>query len=41
MPFPVKDDSILSQLKSGDQITATLVNDSSTNRMWLEDIKLK
>jgi len=40
MSFAVKDDNILHELKSGDQINAILVQDSSTNRSWLEDIKL-
>ncbi|MCI0662714.1 MAG: copper-binding protein, partial [Acidobacteria bacterium] len=40
MSFAVKDENVLRELKSGDQVQATLVYDSSTNLSWLEDIKV-
>jgi Cu/Ag efflux protein CusF len=40
MSFPVKDENVLRELKSGDQVQATLIDDSSTNLRWLEDIKV-
>jgi Cu/Ag efflux protein CusF len=39
MSFAVKDQNLLRGLKSGDQVQATLIYDSSTNLTWLEDIK--
>ncbi|HKX26816.1 MAG TPA: copper-binding protein [Blastocatellia bacterium] len=39
MSFAVKDENLLQGLKSGDQVEATLVYDSSTNLSWLEDLK--
>ncbi len=40
MGFAVKDETVLRELKSGDQVQATLVYDSSTNLSWLEEIKV-
>jgi protein SCO1/2 len=40
MSFAVKDENVLRELKSGDQVQAMLVYDSSTNLSWLEDIKV-
>jgi Cu/Ag efflux protein CusF len=40
MSFAVKDENVLRELKSGDQMQATLVFDSATNLSWLEDIKV-
>jgi Cu(I)/Ag(I) efflux system periplasmic protein CusF len=40
MSFAVKDENVLRELKSGDQVQAMLVYDSSTNLSWLEDIKI-
>jgi Cu/Ag efflux protein CusF len=40
MSFPVKDENVLRELKSGDQIQAVLIYDSSTSLSWLEDIKV-
>jgi Cu/Ag efflux protein CusF len=40
MSFAVKDENVLRELKSGDQVQAILVSDSSTNLSWLEDIKV-
>jgi Cu/Ag efflux protein CusF len=40
MSFAVKDENVLRELKSGDQVQAILVYDSSTNLSWLEDIKV-
>jgi Cu/Ag efflux protein CusF len=40
MSFAVKDENVLRELKSGDQVQAILVDDSSTNLRWLEDIKV-
>jgi Cu/Ag efflux protein CusF len=40
MSFAVKDENVLRELKSGDQVQAILVFDSSTNLSWLEDIKI-
>lgn len=39
MSFAVKDERMLRELKSGDQVRATLVYDSSSNLSWLEEIK--
>jgi Cu/Ag efflux protein CusF len=40
MGFAVKDENVLRGLKSGDQVEAVLVYDSSTNLSWLEDVKV-
>jgi protein SCO1 len=40
MSFAVKDENVLRELKSGDQVQAMLIYDSSTNLSWLEDIKV-
>jgi Cu/Ag efflux protein CusF len=40
MSFPVADENVLRELKSGDQVQAILIDDSSTSRKWLEDIKV-
>ena len=40
MSFAVKDENKLQELKSGDEVRATLVHDYSTNLRWLEDIKV-
>jgi Cu/Ag efflux protein CusF len=40
MSFAVKDENVLKELKSGDQVQAILVYDSSTNLSWLEDLKV-
>jgi Cu/Ag efflux protein CusF len=40
MSFAVKDENVLRELKSGDQMQATLVFDSATNLSWLEEIKV-
>jgi protein SCO1/2 len=40
MSFAVKDENVLRELKSGDQVQAMLVYDSSTSLSWLEDIKV-
>jgi Cu/Ag efflux protein CusF len=39
MSFAVKDENVLRELKSGDQVQAVLVRDSSTNLSWLEEIR--
>jgi Cu/Ag efflux protein CusF len=40
MSFAVRDENALRVLKSGDQVQAILVYDSSTNLSWLEDIRV-
>lgn len=40
MSFAVKDETVLRELRSGDQVQAVLIFDSSTNISWLEDIKV-
>jgi protein SCO1 len=40
MPFAVKDDANFDKLQVGDQITATLIYNSSDNRSWLENIQV-
>lgn len=40
MSYAVKDENKLQELKSGDQVQATLVHDKSTDLSWLEDIKV-
>ncbi len=41
MPFPVRDASVLRDLKSGDRIEARLMVDHDRNMSWLEEVESK
>lgn len=40
MPFTLRDETMLRELKQGDRVQATLVFESQTSRSWLEDFKV-